>query len=145
MAEDTIDAAALVAGLDERPSETVKLRLHGWLKGAAETDGLLSLYGSDGPGVRRVMREEAGWDQPLHPDLPYYTGEVAWGVRREMARTVEDVLARRTRALLLNARASLDAAPKVAAIMAKEFGHGENWVKSQIDAYQETARNYMLT
>jgi glycerol-3-phosphate dehydrogenase len=145
MAEDTIDAAALVAGLDERPSETIKLRLHGWLKGEAETDGLLSLYGSDGPGVRRVIREEAGWDQPLHPDLPYYTGEVAWGVRREMARTVEDVLARRTRALLLNARASLDAAPKVAAIMAKEFGHGENWVKSQIDAYQETARNYLLT
>lgn len=145
MAEDTVDAAALVAGLDERPSETVRLRLHGWLEGQTETDGLLSLYGSDGRGVRRVMAEQPGWDEPLHPELPYYTGEVAWGVRQEMARSVEDVLARRTRALLLNAKASVAAAPAVAAIMAKELGRGETWVKSQVDAYRELARNYTLS
>src|SRR4051812_46163898 len=86
MAEDTIEAAALVAGLDERPSQTVNLRLHGWLKHPMETDGLLSLYGSNGPAVRRVMAEQPGWDQPLHPNLPYFLGEVSWGVRREMAR-----------------------------------------------------------
>lgn len=145
MAEDTIDAAALVAGLEERPSKTVSLRLHGWLKGAGETDGMLSLYGSDGPAVRRVMREQEGWDQPLHPDLPYFVGEAAWGVRREMARTVEDVLARRTRALLLNARASVEAAPTIAAVMAKELGHGENWEKSQLDSYKSVAEKYILS
>ena len=118
MAEDTVEAAALVAGLDERRSQTVNLRLHGWLKHPMETDGLLSLYGSDGSAVRRVMAEQPGWDQPLHPRLPYFVGEVVWGVRREMARTVEDVLSRRTRALLLDARASIEVAPKVAEIVA---------------------------
>ncbi|HKM73379.1 MAG TPA: glycerol-3-phosphate dehydrogenase C-terminal domain-containing protein, partial [Stellaceae bacterium] len=71
-------------------------------------------------------------------------GEVAWAVRREMARTVEDVLSRRTRALLLDARASLEAAPKVAAIMAKQLGRDESWAKTQVAAYRDLARGYIL-
>jgi glycerol-3-phosphate dehydrogenase len=144
MAEDTVDAAALVAGLEERPSSTVKLRLHGWLRHPATSDGLLGLYGSDEPAVRRVMAEQAGWDRPLHPNLPYYVGEVAWGTRHEMARTVEDVLARRTRALLLDARASVEVAPDVAAIMAKELGRGSEWQRAQVEAYRELAESYIL-
>ena len=144
MAEDTIDAAALVAGLNERASQTVNLRLHGWLKHPVETDGLLSLYGSDGSAVRRVMAEQPGWDQPLHPNLPYFVGEVVWGVRREMARTVEDVLSRRTRALLLDARASIKIAPKVAEIMARELGRDEAWQAAQIEEYRTIAKNYVL-
>jgi glycerol-3-phosphate dehydrogenase len=144
MAEDTVDAAALVAGLEERPSPTKTMRLHGWVKSPPETDGLLSLYGSDGPGVRRVMREQAGWDEPLHENLPYFTGEVAWAARREMARTVEDVLARRTRALLLDARASVAAAPRVAQILAGELGRDQAWQDDQVAAYEATADGYVL-
>lgn len=144
MAEDTVDAAALVAGLEEQPSRTKALRLHGWVKTPPETDGLLSLYGSDGPSVRRVMREKPGWDEPLHPNLPYFVGEVAWGARREMARTVEDVLARRTRSLLLNARASIEVAPKVAEILAAELGKDEAWQKAQVQEYEANARGYVL-
>ena len=144
MAEDTVDAAALVAGLEEQPSRTKALRLHGWTKTPPETDGLLSLYGSDGPSVRRVMREKPGWDEPLHPNLPYFVGEVAWGARREMARTVEDVLARRTRSLLLNARASIEVAPKVAEILAAELGKDEAWQKAQVQEYEANARGYVL-
>jgi glycerol-3-phosphate dehydrogenase len=144
MAEDTVDAAALVAGLEERPSPTKTMRLHGWVKSPPETDGLLSLYGSDGPGVRRVMREQAGWDEPLHENLPYFTGEVAWAARREMARTVEDVLARSTRALLLDARASVAAAPRVAQILAGELGRDQAWQDDQVAAYEATADGYVL-
>jgi glycerol-3-phosphate dehydrogenase len=144
MAEDTVEAAALVAGLDERPSRTVNLRLHGWLKHPVETDGLLSLYGSDGSAVRKVMAERPGWDQLLHPNLPYFVGEVAWGVRREMARTVEDVLSRRTRALLLDARASIAVAPKVAEIIARELGRDAAWQAAQIEEYRAIAKNYIL-
>jgi len=144
MAEDTVDAAALVAGLEEQPTKTRTLRLHGWVKSPPETDGLLALYGSDGSKVRRVMREAEGWDEPLHPDLPYFTGEVAWGVRREMARTVEDVLARRTRSLLLDARASIAAAPKVAAILARELGRDQAWAADQVTAFEATASSYVL-
>jgi glycerol-3-phosphate dehydrogenase len=144
MAEDTVDAAALVAGLDERPSPTASLRLHGWLKHPAETEGLLGLYGSDAPAVRRVLRERPGWDALLHPDLPYFAGEVVWAVRQEMARTVEDVLARRTRSLLLDARASLEAAPAVAALLAETLGRDEGWAAAQVDAYRALAASYVL-
>jgi glycerol-3-phosphate dehydrogenase len=144
LAEDTVDAAALVAGLDERESKTATMRLHGWLKNPTESDGLLHLYGSDAPTVRRVMREKPGWDQPLHPNLPYYVGEVAFGARHEMARTVEDVLSRRTRALLLDARASIEAAPRVAEILAGELGYGDNWQAAQVSAFNELAKGYVL-
>ena len=71
-------------------------------------------------------------------------GEVAWGARREMARTVEDVLARRTRSLLLNARASIEVAPKVAEILAAELGKDEAWQKAQVQEYEANARGYVL-
>lgn len=144
MGEDTVDAAALIAGLEERRSETVRLRLHGWLKNAAQLEGMLALYGSDAPQVRRVMREQPGWDRPLHPNLPYVAGEVAWAVRREMARTVEDVLSRRTRALLLDARASIACAPAVASLMARELGRDAAWERAQVEDYTALARGYLL-
>ena len=144
MGEDAVDAAALVAGLEERPSRTAGMRLHGWLKVPVETEGLLSLYGSDGPAVRRTISGRPGWDAPLHPRLPYFLGEVAWAARREMARTVEDVLARRTRALLLDARASAEAAPAVADILAEELGRDAAWRQAQIAAYRALADGYVL-
>ena len=146
MAEDAVDTAALVAGLEERPTRTIKLRLHGWLKNpGGEEEGLLKLYGSDEPAVRRVMAEAPDWGQPMHPDLPYHLGEAAWAARQEMARTVEDVLSRRTRALLLNARASIAAAPAVAAILAEELGRDETWQAAQVEAYGSVAANYVLS
>jgi glycerol-3-phosphate dehydrogenase len=90
------------------------------------------------------MAERPGWDAPLHPRLPYFLGEVAWGARREMARTVEDVLARRTRALLLDARASAEAAPAVAAILAEELGRDADWQRRQVAAYRALAQDYVL-
>ncbi len=93
------------------------------------------------------MKEQPGWSEPLHPNLPYFTSEVAWGARREMARTVEDVLARRTRSLLPNARASVAAAPKVAAILAAELGRDQAWQAwqdEQVAAYEAVADGYML-
>jgi glycerol-3-phosphate dehydrogenase len=143
MAEDTVDAAALVAGLEEHASPTPRLRLHGWLKNPAETEGLLSLYGSDAPAVRRVMREQPDWSLPLDPELPYFMGEIVWAAREEMARTVEDVLARRTRALLLDARASIAAAPKVAAVLARELGRDTAWADGQVEAYRQLAQSYL--
>ena len=62
-----------------------------------------------------------------------------------MARTVEDVLARRTRALFLNARAALAMAPRVAALMAEELGHDSAWQASQVAAFGNTAKNYLLS
>jgi glycerol-3-phosphate dehydrogenase len=61
-----------------------------------------------------------------------------------MARTVEDVLARRTRALFLNSRAALKKAPVVAELMAREFDAGEAWKARQLAAFESIAANYQL-
>jgi glycerol-3-phosphate dehydrogenase len=143
MAEDTVDMVALIAGLEERPSRTARMPLHGWLKEPVES-GLLALYGADAPAVRGTMGERPGWDALMHPRLPYFVGEAAWAVRREMARTVEDVLARRTRALLLDARASVEAAPAVTAVMAGELARDAGWQRDQVEAYRALAAGYML-
>ena len=81
--------------------------------------------------------------EPLHPSLPYLAAEVVWSVREEMARTVEDVLARRTRALLLGARASIEAAPRAAALMARELNRDAAWKKEAVENYERVARGYL--
>ncbi|HEX7182289.1 MAG TPA: glycerol-3-phosphate dehydrogenase/oxidase [Thermoanaerobaculia bacterium] len=144
MGQDAVDQAARVAGLPERPSETASLRLHGWTARATPPgDG--TAYGADAPAVEWLAGERPGWGDLLHPRLPYRICEVVWAARHEMARTVEDVLARRTRALLLDARASLEAAPAVARLLAEELGRDAGWEKAQIEAYGELARGYLLT
>lgn len=142
MGEDTVDHAALVAGLDERPSRTADLHLHGW----AEEGPLRawSGYGADAPALASLAAERPGWDEPLHLSLPYRVCEVVWAARHEMARSVEDVLARRTRSLLLDARASVEIAPRVAALLAEELGRDEEWRRGQVAGYRELARGYFL-
>jgi glycerol-3-phosphate dehydrogenase len=141
MGEDAVERAAQVAGLAERPSASTGQRIHGWHEGEqAEPWGV---YGSDAGQVRALAAEEASWDAQLHPGLPYRACQVVWAVRREYARTVEDVLARRTRALFLDARASMAMAPGVARLMAAELGRDEAWQRQQVAEFQDLAAGYL--
>jgi glycerol-3-phosphate dehydrogenase len=154
MAQDTVDHAALVAGLPERPCRTDALRLHGFFDepgvaaAGARSDGYrwgdLAIYGSDASAIEALARETPALAAPLHPRLPYLAAEVVWAVREEMALTVEDVLARRTRALLLDARASIEAAPRAAEILAAELGRDAAWRDQQVQFYTELARGYLI-
>lgn len=118
MAEDAVDKAIEMAGLDPRPSVTADLAITG-------TDA-------------------ANSSERLHPDLPFTRSDVVRAVRDEMARNVEDVLARRTRALFLNANVSIAIAGEVAEIMAKELGKDEVWVAGQIAEFNGVAGNYII-
>ena len=89
------------------------------------------------------MRDNPELQDRLHEDLPYRAGEVVWGVRHEMARTVEDVLSRRTRSLLLDARAAIAMAPTVASLMAAEMGHDSAWETQQLEAFTALAKTYL--
>jgi glycerol-3-phosphate dehydrogenase len=142
MAEDTINKAAEVGGLAAKPSTTKDLRLHGALE--VDLEAPLAVYGSQATALQALCNEQPGWNEPLHPDLPYLAGEVVWAARNELARTVEDVLSRRTRALLLDARASIAAAPRVAELMAAELGHDASWSEAQVRAYRTLAEQYLL-
>ena len=144
MAEDTIDQAMLVAGLGETPCKTADLKIHGWLKNVDTSDHLY-VYGSDVVGLKKLLNENAEWKEQLHPNLPYLKGEVIWAVRNELAVTIEDFLSRRTRALLLDAKASLEMAPEVGRLIASEFGEDEDWIVQEVKEYEALARNYILS
>lgn len=144
MAEDVIDHAEMVAGVDNRRCHTEDLQVHGWTRAAIEEKNL-RLYGSDVQRIWALLRAQPAWAARIHPALPYQEVEVIWHAREEMARTVEDVLARRTRALLLNAAASIEAAPRVARLLAQELGHDAAWEKAQVRAYTALARGYVFT
>jgi len=143
MAEDCVNHAATLAHLADRPCVTDRLNIHGFQPNAARF-GRLAAYGSDAPAVQKLMEADPSLSEPLHGALPYSGAEVVWAAREEMARTVEDVLARRTRALFLNARAAIEMAPRVAALMARELGRDADWEAEQVQAFNRTARGFLL-
>jgi glycerol-3-phosphate dehydrogenase len=143
MAEDCVDQAATLAQLPERPCATHHLHIHGF-HDAAKEFGSLAVYGSDALKIRKLIEADAPLGEPLHSALPCVKAEVIWAARHEMARTVEDVLARRMRALFLNARAALEMAPIVADLMASELDWNESTRTKRLSAFREVASNYVL-
>jgi glycerol-3-phosphate dehydrogenase len=144
MAIDAVDHAVSVGGLPDRPSTTDRLKLHGWVAEPDGTNDALSIYGADASQLRALCSEHPGWAQRLHPTLPYRAGEVVWAARHEAARTVGDVLARRTRALFLDARASTETAPLVAAILGAELERDQAWQDRQVAQFRELAQGYLV-
>jgi glycerol-3-phosphate dehydrogenase len=143
MAEDCVDQAATLAQLPEKPCVTHHLNIHGF-HGAAQQFGGLAVYGSDAYEIRKLIEDHPQLGETLHPALPYVKAEVVWSARYEMARTVEDALARRTRALFLNSRAALEMAPEVADLLAQELGWDDGERRKQLAAFSEVASHYML-
>jgi glycerol-3-phosphate dehydrogenase len=142
MAEDCVNQVATLARLAESPSITEHLPIHGF-HSSSGTFGHLGVYGSDAPAVRELMRAEPGLAAALHPELPYTGAEIVWGARSEMACTLEDVLSRRTRALLLNARAAAEMAGRAAALLARELGRDDEWADGQVRCFRQIAANYL--
>jgi glycerol-3-phosphate dehydrogenase len=144
MGFDTINRASEVANLPKAPSRTLDLKLHGWtMDNPTETYDWVNVYGSDLASVRTLSSENPTLDARMHPRLPFRMREVVWAVRHEMARTVEDVLARRTRALFLDARAAIEAAPAIANLLAAELKQDANWCKRQLDDFRAVAKGYI--
>ncbi|RMH74779.1 MAG: glycerol-3-phosphate dehydrogenase/oxidase, partial [Calditrichaeota bacterium] len=134
MAEDTVDQAILVGDLPERPCGTRNLPIHGWKKPVNWHDPR-HVYGTDAGAIEALVRQQPELGELLHPRLPYLKAEVIHAVRREMARTVEDVLSRRTRALLLDARAAMEAAPTAARLMAEELGWPPEKAEQEVEMF----------
>ena len=143
MAEDCVNHAITLGTLDERECQTRNLHLHGYYEDF-ESLGPLAVYGSDSKEILAIAGENEGLLEPIHPALPCCEAEVIWAVRHEMARSVEDILARRTRALFLNARAAIAMARPVANIMARETGRGQQWIEDQVEAFQALAQGYLV-
>ncbi len=143
MAEDCLEHAIVLARLEERPCVTGDLAIHG-SQGHANDAGPLAVYGSDAPRVEELAHQRPELARQLHPTLPIIGAQVVWAVRNEMARTVDDVLARRTRALFLNARAAIDMAPVVAQLMAGELAQNQVWKEGQVRDFNEIAECFLV-
>lgn len=142
MAIDALRNAIFVGKLSKRECVTEELKIHGWVSSVGQED-LLAMYGSDAVHIRELMEGDPSLAQRLHPLYSILKAEVVWAVRTEMAMTVEDVLARRTRLLFLDAGAAIECAPAVASLMAKEMGMDEGWVVEQTGQFRELAAGYL--
>jgi glycerol-3-phosphate dehydrogenase len=142
MAQDCVDQAATLANLPDKECVTKTLNIHGYHLNR-ESLGSLAFYGTDAPAIRELTAEDATLSQQLDAELPYIAAEVIWAAREEMARSVEDVLARRTRALFLNARAAIRMAPRVAELLARELGRDPKWQKNQLESFDQVASGYL--
>lgn len=143
MGEDLVDHAAMLADLEPRACATQQLRIHGYHRSAGKF-GDLAHYGSDATAILDLLRTNPEYRRRPHPRLPFTVGEVIWAARVEMARTVDDVLARRTRSLLLDAAAAIESAPEVAHCLAVELGRDNAWEKAQVEEFRAIARRYLV-
>ena len=144
MAQDVVDQAVEVARLERRPSPTATLRIHGSTDAPAPTGARLAPYGADAEALRELERRDPALAAAVDPQGEVTAAQVVWAVRHEMARTIEDVLARRTRLLLLGAEAAVAAAPAAARWIARELGRDGVWEERAVEEFRSLARRYML-
>ena len=143
MAEDAVNHAITLGKLADTKCVTEELHIHGYTED--ESLGSLLVYGircREDQSLAAVADPELA--KQLHPDLPYIAAEFVWAAREEMARSVEDALARRTRALFLNAHAAIAMAPAVAALLAGELGRDQAWTDAQLASFNALAVQYTL-
>ncbi len=142
MAEHAVDKAADYAALKTEVCKTKDLRIHGYTQQSESS--YLSIYGADATAIKNMMQEDVLLNEKIHPQYPYTKAEVKWFVQNEMAITIEDILARRTRLLFLDAQVAVTAAPGVARFMASELKKDEQWIKEQIKDFNILAKTYAV-
>ncbi len=103
----------------------------------------LSLIGDEGSKITAMLRESPELAEPLVTGYPYRLVDVIFAARYEMGRSIEDILARRTRLLFLNAAAALKAAPGVARLLAVELNKDTVWIDEQLKQFRETAAHFL--
>lgn len=145
MAEDTINKAISSKKIPKKLCKTKHLSIHGNQHTTdLDRNNHLYIYGSDIPEILKLQETEPELKEKLHPEYNYTLAEVVWAIRNEMARTVDDILARRVRLLFLDSKAALSCTEKVARILAQELHHDENWIQKEIANFTAIAKGFSL-
>lgn len=145
IAEDIIDKAIILHNLRKISCKTEHVSIHGNTSTSdLDRKNHLYIYGTDIQKIITLQKEEPELNQKLHPNYEYTMAEIAWAIRYEMARTIEDVLARRVRLLFLDARAAIECTEKVGDLLALELGKEELWKQNQIKAFKSLANGFLL-
>ncbi len=143
MAQDIINKAIAIGKLPNRACKTKNLPIHGAME-TLDRANHLYIYGTDQKAIQQLIKTEPELGEKIHPPLAFTKAEVVWAIRNEMARTVEDILARRVRMLFLDARAAINCTPVVADLLAKELGKDKTWERQQIIEFTNMAKGYVL-
>jgi glycerol-3-phosphate dehydrogenase len=143
MGEDTVDYFNKVTGESMKASKSADQKLHGFTENPEE--GHMSVYGSDASQIKFMIKDHPEWAEKLHPNHPYTIAELIWMVRNEMAVKLEDVVSRRFRIMLLDAKAAKEMGPKAAKIMAHEMELGEDWIANELEEFEKTVNKYIIT
>ncbi|MDR2563271.1 MAG: glycerol-3-phosphate dehydrogenase/oxidase [Prevotellaceae bacterium] len=144
MAEDAIDKAASLKLIEKRKCCTKKLHIHGYRENP-DMHNHRYVYGSDEAEIRKLMEQNPEYGKKLSEKYEYTVAEVIWAVQNEMARTIDDVLARRVRLQYIDAREAVKVAPQVAQIMAVEMKKDKAWIDSQLQDYNEILKNFIIS
>jgi glycerol-3-phosphate dehydrogenase len=143
MAADTVSAVDGLLG-ERRRSRTKRLPLLGAegfeppppTNEPSRHAHLAGRYGTEAAMVEALVDDDPQLGEPLVPGLPYLRAEAVHAVRHEMARTLDDVLSRRTRARLLARDDSAAVADDVAALLAPELGWDDAERARQVKEYR---------
>jgi glycerol-3-phosphate dehydrogenase len=141
MAEETIDRGIKAGRLPSAKCRTKNFPFYH--NATLLKDDRLKIYGDRAWEIEKIITDDPTTGRQLHSGLPYTEAEIIWICRNEMPVKLEDILARRTRSLLLDTRASLEIAHCVAEIMAAELDHGEKWIEEQETEYKQITVNYL--
>ena len=143
MAEDTVDKAIEVKKLKKIPCVTKDFLIHGACK-IHDNENHLNIYGTDRNNIEQLIQENKELGEILHKKYSYTRAEVVFAIRNEMARTIEDILARRIRLLFLDAKIAVEIAPVVGEILCNELNKSEQWKNDQISDFIKIAKQYIL-
>jgi glycerol-3-phosphate dehydrogenase len=141
MGEDAIDNALVVGALPPRKCQTENMPIHGY-EVAPDWSDPLHVYGSYRKKIRKRIEKEN--EQSLSDKFPLFPSMIRWAVKKEMAMTLEDVLARRTRAILFDAKEARKIAPEVARLMAQYLGEDARWITRQVEEFHAFSNPYVV-
>ncbi|WP_194242007.1 glycerol-3-phosphate dehydrogenase/oxidase [Winogradskyella eckloniae] len=143
MAQDTVNKIIELNKLPKSECKTQNLKIHG-SNGTVDRENHLYIYGSDQKGIEDLIRENPAFGEKLHKRLEFTKAEVIWAARYEMARSIEDILARRVRVLFLDAKAAIEIAPLVGELLREELNETNEWRAAQISKFIKIADQYII-
>ncbi|MDG2386290.1 MAG: glycerol-3-phosphate dehydrogenase/oxidase [Flavobacteriaceae bacterium] len=141
MAEDAVNTIQMVGGFQDRKCTTETLPILGNDFNVDFTNPY-HFYGTEAPKIKALNPEKA--NQSLSEKLFISENQVLWAVQEEMAMTLEDVLARRTRCLFLDAYETEKIAPEVAKIMSKVLKKDAQWIEKELEKFSLILKKYQL-
>jgi glycerol-3-phosphate dehydrogenase len=142
MGEDTVNYFSQITGQKLGTSKSLDQKIHGFTNEIPS--GHWSIYGSDAFKIQQLAKDNPEWSKPIHPAFPNILAEVVWSCQNEMAVKVEDVLSRRIRMLILDAKAALESVEKVAKLMASVLQKDPAWIESEVADFRKIAEKYMI-